>query len=82
MQFKQHQQSLQNMSRILLIRPDTSNQTGRSWVQKRWNISSKLVSLFHIVTSCQELAKCDCKRGCNRRCKYLNPGLTMRPHQL
>ena len=43
--------------------------TRQQFSGERRNISSKLVSLSHIATSCQALARCTC----------FNPGLTMRP---
>jgi len=45
------------------------SQDGESW-QICWTTPPP------IATSCQELTKCACKKGCNRRCKCFRSGLS------
>ena len=39
--------------------------------QLYWNMISELPIKLPIASSCQELTKCSCKKGCTRRCKCL-----------
>ena len=56
--------------------PETSSLADWGWTQKgdTWHIC--WTTLPPIVTSCQELAKCSCQKGCNQRCKCFRSGLS------
>ena len=55
--------------------PETDSPANWGWSQKddTWQIC--WTALPPIATSCQELTKCSCKKGCNRRCKCFRSGL-------
>lgn len=58
-----------------ISRPDTSSPADWGWTQRgeTWQICWSTLS--PIAASCQQLTKCSCKKGCNRRCKCFKSGL-------
>ena len=60
----------------IVSNPEISSPANWGWTQtgETWQIC--WTSLPPIATSCQELTKCSCKKGCNRRCKCFRTGLS------
>ena len=60
----------------IVSNPEISSPANWGWTQTgdTWQIC--WTSLPPIATSCQELTKCSCKKGCNRRCKCFRTGLS------
>ena len=55
--------------------PDIGSPAHCGWMktEEMWNVF--WTKLPPIATSCQELTKCSCKKGCTRRCKCLHSEL-------
>lgn len=56
--------------------PDLPSPADWGWVQKEETWQVVWTTLPPVAASCQELTKCSCKRGCNRRCKCSHSGLS------
>eukprot|EP00745_Piridium_sociabile_P026549 TRINITY_DN4240_c0_g1_i3.p1 TRINITY_DN4240_c0_g1~~TRINITY_DN4240_c0_g1_i3.p1 ORF type:complete len:1496 (-),score=398.92 TRINITY_DN4240_c0_g1_i3:837-5324(-) len=56
--------------------PDTGSPANWGWTQtaETWQVC--WTTIPPIATSCQELTKCSCKKGCTRKCKCFNLGLS------
>ena len=60
--------------------PDIGSPADWGWIksEEMWKVC--WTELPPIASSCQELTKCSCKKGCTRRCKCLRSELACRPY--